>query len=390
MHAKNNKYLVMNITLHLTKSINEVLYCVNKNLKFIPAIIFVFISTASPVFSQGVDDEKDTDSIDVLSVDFYQDWELFGEDEPLILSLSFDAKRFKKEKFDGDKIPAVVSLHLKDTIINNDIRMNARGEFRRRYCSFPPIKLNLKKSEFTSDYMNEQTTLKFVTHCKNSRMFEAYILQEYLIYKMYNILTDISFNTRLVKMEYIDTQGKDKPFVKYGFIIEHINSVAERNNCLRLKNKNLAQRLMEKDMMALVAIFEFMIGNTDWSVTGLHNIKIIKSKDFTIPNPYPVPYDFDYSGMVNASYAIPSDILSIESVRERKYWGVCLPEENIQNAKAIFLSRKNSFYKLIQEFPYLEKSTKRGMVDYLDSFYRVLDSDFLFKRDVLSGCEEAR
>ena len=382
----------MKITPYLIKIINEVLCCVNKNLKLISAIIFIFILPAFPAVSQGVDDENDivSDSTDVLNVDFYQNWELFGDDNPLALSLAFDMKEFKKGKYEADKMPALLSVHLKDTIVRKEIKIKARGVFRKKYCQFPPIKLSLKKTEFTSEYMDDQTTLKFVTHCKNSKMFESYILKEYLVYKMYNILTDISFRVRLVQMEYIDTQEKDKPFVKYGFIIEHINAVADRNNTLRIKSEKLAQKHMDKDMMALVSLFEYMIGNTDWSVTGLHNLKIIKSKDFTKPNPYPVPYDFDYSGMVNTSYAIPSEILGIESVRERKYWGVCLPEENVLNAKAIFLSRKNSFYELVQKFPYLDKSVKREMVDYLDSFYRILDSDFLLNRDILSGCEESK
>ena len=382
----------MNITPCLTKIINEILFCMNKNAKFITVIFFISIFSAFSVFPQGVDDEKDivTDSTDVINVDFYRNWELFGDDEPLTLSLAFDMKEFKKGKFEADKMPALLSVHFKDTIVRKDIKIKARGEFRKKYCQFPPIKLNIKKTDFTSEYMEHQTTLKFVTHCKNSKSFESYILKEYLIYRMYNILTDFSFRVRLIEMEYIDTQEKDKPFIKYGFIIEHINSVADRNNSLRLKSEKLAQMHMEKDIMALVALFEFMIGNTDWSVTGLHNMKIIKSKDFTKPNPYPVPYDFDYSGMVNAAYAIPSEILGIESVRERKYWGVCLPEENVMNAKAIFLSRKSSFYKLVQEFPYIEKSVKRGMVDYMDSFYRILDSDYLLDREVLSGCEETR
>lgn len=361
-------------------------------MKIISGIVFFFLLPAIHVFSQGVDDDKDIliDSAQVLSVDFNKNWELFNDDEPLKLSLAFDMKKFKKEKYKAEKIPAVLSIHFQDSIIRKDIHIKARGEFRKGYCQFPPIKLNLKKTEFTSEYMDEQTTLKFVTHCKNSKLFETYILQEYLIYKMYNILTEMSFQTRLVQMEYIDTEGKDKTFVKYGFIIEHINSVADRNNSLRLKNENLAQKLMDKESMALLALFAFMIGNTDWSVTGLHNIKIIKSKDFTKYDPFPVPYDFDYSGMVNASYAIPSEILGIESVRERLYWGVCLPEENLQNAKAIFLKRKNSINNIVQEFPYLEKYPKRGMVNYLDSFYRILDSDYLFKRDILSGCAESR
>lgn len=353
-------------------------------------LLYLFIPLFT--YAQGVDDEKDIaiDSTEVLSVDFYRNWELFNDDEPLKLSLAFDMKKFKKEKYKAEKIPAVLSVHLNDTIIQKEIKIKARGEFRKGYCQFPPIKLNLKKTEFTSEYMDEQTTLKFVTHCKNSKLFETYILQEYLIYKMYNILTEMSFQTRLVQMEYIDTEGKDKTFVKYGFIIEHINSVADRNNSLRLKNENLTQKLMDKESMALLALFAFMIGNTDWSVTGLHNIKIIKSKDFTKHDPFPVPYDFDYSGMVNASYAIPSEILGIESVRERKYWGVCLPEENLDKVKMIFLNRKSSIYKLVREFPYIEKSPKRGMVNYLDSFYRILDSDYLFKRDILSGCAESR
>lgn len=59
---------------------------------------------------------------------------------------------------------------------------------------------------------------------------------------------------------------------------------------------------------------EFINGNTDWQVADQQNLKLIKLLDFNEPAPYVVPYDFDYTGMVNATYAIPADVLGSERI----------------------------------------------------------------------------
>jgi hypothetical protein len=187
-------------------------------------------------------------------------------------------------------------------------------------------------------------------------------------------------------MEYIDTGKRKRVYTKYGFIIEHINSVASRNNALVLKNEKLGQSLMEKDHMALVALFNYMIGNPDWSVTGLHNMKVLKINDINFPNPLPVPYDFDYSGIINAEYAIPSENLGIKSITERLYRGICLPEEALMSGKKVLLENKEELFKIIEDFSYLSKNERRELSSYLINSFDIIENESSFHREIISKC----
>lgn len=341
--------------------------------------------------AQGIDDENDlkVDSTSIISIDCEEGRDLFESDELLRLSLSFDIRQFKKAKRNPEYQDAVFRIFNPDSsFVEKNVRIKPRGIRRLEHCHFPPIKLNFKKIKFKNEYMDQQSTMKFVTHCKSSNYYETYILKEYLVYKMYNILTDYSFRVRLVEMEYIDIAKEKKVMVKYGFLIEHINFLAARNNALALKNERLSQAYMDKSMMARMALFEFMIGNTDWSVTGLHNIKIIKSKDFSRHEPFPVPYDFDYSGMVDTDYSVPTEGLSIESVRDRMYFGVCLGDHYILREVEYFKEKKDEFYTLINDFPFLTKKDKSKMLSYLDSFFMIIEHQKSAKRKIVDACRE--
>ncbi len=351
-------------------------------------IITVFYQTGF-VYSQTGTAVQDTSS----AINFIpeEDWDLFGKDKLIELTLKFDMKKYLKVSGEPEYQDAVLLINENDTSIEKDVRIKSRGVFRRGYCAFPPLKLNVKKSDFDNKYLEDQKSFKVVTHCKNSSAYEIYVLKEYLIYKLYNQLTDLSLKVRLVKMNYVDVPENEKkkpkkPFLKYGFIIEHINSVAKRNDMVVIKLENLGQNSMDKDQMALVAMFEFMIGNTDWSTAGLHNLKVLKAIEFDKPFPYPVPYDFDYSGMVDTEYAIPLEDLGIESVTERLYRGICMPEEHILKARDIFIEKKEVLFKVIDDFTYLNKRDKENMKNYLTSFYTLIESEKSFKRWILDSC----
>ena len=338
--------------------------------------------------AQGVDDEKDlaVDTSAVFSIDSEEEWDLFGKQDLLKLSLAFNLKEYQKYTSEPKYQDAVLTIHQGDRIVNKDVRIKPRGAFRRKYCAFPPLKVNIKKTEFDNEYLENQTTFKFVTHCKYSSSYEVYLLKEFLVYKLYNQISDMSFRVRLIHMEYVDTGKKKKVFSKYGFIIEHVNSVAERSNAFVLKNEKLGQNVMNNDQLAIVAMFEYMIGNTDWSVTGLHNIKVLKINDFNYPDPFPVPYDFDYSGIIDADYAIPTENLGIESVTERLYRGICLPEATVQNAREVFVENKSELFKIIENYQYLDKKEKRKMTSYLESFFDTIESENSFRSEIVESC----
>jgi len=131
-----------------------------------------------------------------------------------------------------------------------------------------------------------------------------------------------------------------------------------------------------------------MIGNTDWSVPNQHNCKVLVEINTDTPElGVIVPYDFDYSGLVNASYAIPAEGLGIESVRQRIYTGICRSEGVFLNALREFAGKKESFYSVITEFPYLDERSKKDMTRYMDEFYSLFDKRNTIVYNLLHDCK---
>ena len=332
--------------------------------------------------------KSQNDSIDSYSVnDTLPDFGLFTRDDILELSLRFDITQYKRKKPKDEYLDAVLTYHISKTdSINKNIRLKSRGEFRNGYCDFPPIALNFKKTEFKMGDLNKLEKMKLVTHCQSGN--EDIVFKEYLIYKLYNVLTDSSFRVRLLRINYINTFKQSKPIRSYAFFIEPLDLLAERTNSVPVEVLTLSQKNIVPEMMDRVAIFNYMIGNTDWSVPGQHNCKVLASlrtdrSDLGMI----VPYDFDYSGLVNATYAVPAEGLGIESVRQRIYLGTCRSEEVYLNALKKFADKKESFYKVVREFPYLDERTKKDMVRYLDEFYSGFDKKTSIVYNLLNQCK---
>jgi hypothetical protein len=210
-----------------------------------------------------------------------------------------------------------------------------------------------------------------VSQCSSGSESEKYLLKEYLIYKMFSAMTDTSFRVRLLTINYIDTENKKKPFTQFGFFIEPVDMLAARTNSVEIESRALNQKTIYPHIIDRIAIFNYMIGNFDWAVPNQHNIKTFKSlKIDSVYLAVAVPYDFDFTGLVDAGYAIPDDkITGTTSIRERIFLGVCRSREVYQKDLEEFLEKKEEFYKLINEFPYLDEKQKKDMIYYLDTFY---------------------
>jgi len=218
---------------------------------------------------------------------------------------------------------------------------------------------------------NNINKLKIVTHCISGT--KEYLLREYLIYRLYNLLTDNSYKVRLLRVNYINTFKRSKPIREFAFLIEPTEVLTKRTNTIEVKSATLSQRNINPQMMDRVAIFNYMIGNTDWSVQGQHNVVILQGQSERPDLGIIVPYDFDFSGLVNTYYSSPAEALGIKSVRERLYLGTCRSEEVFLNALNEFLTKKEEFYKVIRDFPYLSERSKKDMIIYLDSFFNKSD-----------------
>ncbi|GJM33717.1 MAG: hypothetical protein DHS20C18_27180 [Saprospiraceae bacterium] len=248
------------------------------------------------------------------------------------------------------------------------IKLEPRGKTRLNYCAFPPLKLIFSKEDMEERGLNGARKLKLVSHCNGD---ESLVLREYLAYKMYQELTEKSFLVQLVKITYTDSQGQQPDETHWGFILENHNDMAQRLNAKIMSSETTRLKNIDGAQYRSLALFQYMIGNTDWNMNLHHNIKLIQ--EVGRPCPSPIPYDFDYSGLVNAPYAIPHPMLPVNDVQDRYFqWrgkDVAAFEQTVQH----FLESKSSLLDLTQNFTYLSASERQEIIQYMEAFYQKIE-----------------
>lgn len=248
----------------------------------------------------------------------------------------------------------------------------ARGNSRKKICSFPPIKLKIKKDTleahgFTRDFNDH----KLVLQCRDVRGYDQYLYKEYLVYQFYQLLSPVAFRVQMIDVWFIDPNDPAQRTHRTGFIIEDENQLAARNQGAIRDEKVTSTRRMEDDHFFRFCLFQFLIANTDWAMGNLHNLKFLETHDAgTI---YAVPYDFDYSGLVNAPYAVPMKGLPIEAVTARYYRGTNPKESVFWSEVDLFKEQLPGMQAICADFPYLDKRHRKSMERMLRSFERMLD-----------------
>lgn len=298
----------------------------------------------------------------------------FTDEQAIEMELTTDIKSLQNEKEQDVFQPATVKMKFPDgKTIEEGIQVGARGKFRRGYCRIPPIMMQFRNA--SSPQLSSLGKLKLVIACGANTGDEELLFKEFLVYKIYNQLTPLSFRVRLIKTTYNDTRGRVKSFSQYSFMLEDDGDMARRNRCFKKDHAQFPTEATDRNNMTMVAVFEYMIGNTDWAVPNEHNIEIIFNKEKPAAAPYAVPYDFDYCGLVDASYAVPNEIIGTEKVTERVYRGFPRTMEELQQVLALFRSKKEAIYTVIRSFILLGERPRRGMTNYLDEFYRMIEKE---------------
>ena len=281
-----------------------------------------------------------------------------------------------KNKKDREEWP----FHLRSDAVELDLQVRARGNSRMRVCKCPPLRFNVKIGETVGTPFEGQDKLKLVTSCKKGSRSGNDVLEEYAAYRIFSLFSDVSFRVQLVHMTYIDTDDRlhDDFRNSNGFLIEPLDKMVTRvnGNLSEIPGVSLGQ--LDKKQAALVYVFQYLIANTDWSfITAeneehcCHNIKLIKigSKLF------PVPYDFDLSGIVNASYAKPDASLNISRVVKRLYRGFCTDSEVLREALVTIRSREKDVLDIISSLPALTDKEKQKKISYLENFFTKADDE---------------
>jgi hypothetical protein len=308
--------------------------------------------------------------------DTVPDHDFFGTDIPLKIALKYDISSFIKNKSKGEYIDAELQVfYNEDEPVVKDIRIQARGNFRRGQCYFPPLSLNFKTDPIQQTELKGVKKIKVVTYCSSAKSSAPVVLKEFLAYKLYNILSDKSFRVRLLDIHYIDTGKKQLNFQEHGFIIEPAELVAHRNNCVLIDPMIItAKNLIEGDADC-VAMFRYMISDTDWRIRSGHNIKFMKSMVDVTDKVVTLPYDFDFSGFVGASYADPQEWSDASSIYQRDYLGYCRDnDDDYYKIIDLYSSKQNEIMNTINAFNLLSEKDRKEVVNFTEDFFKEISN----------------
>ena len=255
----------------------------------------------------------------------------------------------------------------------DSLEVKVRGKYRASHCDNPPIKIKYSKTLLKKRGLKKRNEYKLVYPCKNSSEHQNYIYKEYLIYKMYNELTDKSLRVHLVDLTLRDAAQQREEIQVTGFLIEHREEIIKRLDAFKNDMRCLpAYKLPHSEYdYTLFEVFQYMIGNVDLITDNCKNAELIQLQDSTI---VPLPYDFDYTGMVNPSYAVPSARYKQQKVTDRYFIGPDKRLAELQPILDLFKEKKKTFFQIIEDFDYLPKKERKAMIYYLKSFYRVINS----------------
>ncbi len=315
---------------------------------------------------------------------------LFQSEEPLPLRMRYSDKNIRKETNDSTYIDQTISYQTEDgQWTDMDLQMRARGNWRQENCFLTPVKFKIKKEHRENTLFEGNKELKMVLPCRNNDIGQDYVLKEYLAYKLYEVVSPYHFKTRRLAIDYTDVKGnKEKPYQLEGFLIEDISNVAKRCDAKRMK-RNVHPQQQDAICCTQNDFFQFLIGNTDYSVAYQHNEKLIfvESTNSTVP----VPYDFDMCGLVDANYAVVSqigdEVLPNTDVTQRVWRGFKRDPGVYEQVRQQYLSKKNDFMAQVDALKGDFRSEKQfeSARKYVLEFFEVLEDPAKFNREIVAA-----
>ena len=311
---------------------------------------------------------------------------LFGDDG--VLDITFEGP-ISKAINDTEKRRAYpFTLTVDGATLNVDV--SVRGISRVVSCKFPPLRLDFSASDSAATPFEGQRRLKLVTHCKKSARYEQNVLEEYAAYRIFNVLSDVSFRVRLLRVQYVDSEKPDREAVRrYAFLIESKKALAERHDGSVLKTRRVTKNYLDEMQAGLAFVFQYLIGNTDWALVRAIGSELCCHNGVLVEvggRHFYVPYDFDRSGIVNAGYAKPDPSLRIRKVTVRRYRGYCMAGNGVSNALRAVNGRRTEIDGVITA---LEDSTDVDLQHasaYLGSFFEAASDEAGLLREFDRRC----
>lgn len=320
---------------------------------------------------------------------------LFDDDSVIEVRLSGPLRTLARDKKSAKRVEYPFLLSVDGTDIPVDVRV--RGKSRTIVCGFPPLRLRFPAEGTSQTVFAGQNRLKLVTHCKSNRTTsENNTLEEYTAYRIFNLISNTGYRVRLLRIQYEDTDGRlkhlDRPY--FGFLIESDRELAARIGGEVSTIVGVPYSRLNDAQTAVVYVFQYLIGNTDWSFVSAdgedkccHNVHLIERNGGL----YPIPYDFDFSGLVNASYAKPNSTVGKSRVTQRVYRGYCkIPIERIASALEKIMALREPIMTLVEQSPVAGNDDTDSRVSYIGRFFEEAEDSAKLLKQFDGDCVGSR
>ena len=307
------------------------------------------------------------------------------QDSAIDLYLKLDWKTLEKQKAEKAYLAASLSCvsHQQDTL-RLHAKARTRGHMRLNICAFPPLKIKIDKDDLTRCHLGNLNEMDIVHHCFENEQHDQLLLREYLAYKLWELVSPYYFKTQLIRLHYLDENGEEAHETSYAFLVENAEELTSRLTGKECKTKIISSSSIEPMPFLRTCLFEFMIGNTDWYIPTRHNIEFVGIPGTSLLTT--VPFDFDYSGLVDAPYAIPHESLNLPSVVIRYYQGRCQSESEVQQQLSVFIDQKNKILDLPNHIQGLSEKSIKHCVDYLREFFEIIENPRKLDNQILKHC----
>ena len=311
----------------------------------------------------------------------------FERVEPVRFTLAVDIRQLRADT--ADEVPSREGqLSFKDSTgrtITIPVKVKTHGRWRLTHCEFPPLSISFPADHTPGTPFEGLRKARMTSFCKDHPAYEQYILQELQLYRIYQLLTPYSHVSRALHVTYVDAPSGRTRTARYAFFIDERDDVATRQSSALLKAKGATGTDLDPFHKVLMGVFEYMIGNTDFLVSDLHNAFLLgTAQGETVP----VPYDFDYAGAVNTVYATPNPVLGIKSVRQRHFRGFCADPAEFNKVFTLLNEKKRAIYALYDDQigKLLRLDVATDTKKYLDEFYRIINNRELAQAEIIGRC----
>lgn len=265
-----------------------------------------------------------------------------------------------------------------------DVAVRVRGISRAQVCQFPPLRLNFSSGDPSATVFSGQRRLKLVTHCKKTASYEQNVLEEYAAYRIFNVMSEVSFRVRLLRVRYIDTNKPDEDaLLRYAFFIESKKALAERNQGTLIEPRRVTKNYLDDTHSGLAYIFQYLIGNTDWGLVRAIDAEICCHNGVIVDiegRHFYVPYDFDRAGLINARYAKPDPTLRLRRVTQRRYRGYCMADDALRDALRAVVGHRDTILGIMTALGAMTGYDLEQSSQYVRSFFeRAADEEKLLR-----------